>query len=231
MVLLVSVCVSVWGFSFCGTNRGVRGGFAFTETNRGVRESAETNRGVCADPLLPRRVYNPMDAFLCQVSCFGIILICISLMFSVYQFALVAFSLEIGYCVFELIRTMHGNRPVLIQTLMHHVCTFVAIQCSLLCVWVDWRILAQLSFAFFLSGGFVAGSKWIYTRNSRAKEISYWILLLYRLILPVPIIIYLLMNLLTERPPWARLYATSILLLWTLNAIMVRHARQVMYTC
>ena len=147
------------------------------------------------------------------VSIIELILISLSLIFDSPLFAVIAFSFEAGFCLFELFSGKCKNLPLII----HHVSTPMVIQFSLLLFELDYRLLAKLCLSFSVSTLIIAWSKKFHLKDKKWIRVSFLSLILFRLIVPIQLIYVIAKLLWASRPEWTRLYFTSVLMLYSLN--------------
>lgn len=136
--------------------------------------------------------------------------------------ALTAFAIEISVCIFEVMYLSRKKR-LSVESMVHHVCTPVAILCSLTRSGVDFRILAQLSLVTSLSNIIISGSKIMYLKifikNSSGLTISLAACIAWRILGPAVLVTALVVEIMVDpgKPGWTRIYVTSLLLLLYLN--------------
>ena len=147
---------------------------------------------------------------------------------------LIGFSLEIGFCSFELIYLGRASR-LTVESLTHHVCTMFAIPMSLHVVRLPMGLLVQLSLSVAVGNAIICASKIIYRIDDSGKKfekkkfgimVSYWSSVVYRILIPTVDVFWVLYHFFfhmttMERPGWTRLYLTSLLMLLALNYQMV----------
>ena len=180
--------------------------------------------GVCEAPKRSdSKRSNSELVFLLFISILESVLVVLGLGMGWSLAAILAFAVEVGFCFFELLYLSRSrDLPIPASVWVHHIATPICVQCGLLRS--DWRLLAKLSFAMALSAGVLCVSKLVYRRRADGKglllQISFFVVVVFRLVVPGVILGSILVDLLTDPPPWARLYATSALMLWVLNAQM-----------
>jgi hypothetical protein len=145
----------------------------------------------------------------------------------------VSFGIEIGYCVFELIRVMAMNRskksPLPVETLVHHICTPIVICFSLLRPAIPIGLLAVLNGAVATSNGVTSLGRILYMSTGSIESKKFGLLtacitgVLCRLSVPMYVIGVIFSDLWQDqqRPEWTRIYATSLLMLMFLNCQLV----------
>jgi hypothetical protein len=152
-------------------------------------------------------------------------------------FFLVAFSIEIAFCLWESLYLGRSNRlPV--ESITHHVCTIFAIPISMYVTDLPLGLLVQLSLSVSSGNVVVCSSKLLYRKSPESKRIkqigiviSFWVSILYRILIPTVNVGWIMFHFFFridpgERPGWTRLYLTSLLMLLALNYQMVSFMKQ-----
>ena len=146
---------------------------------------------------------------------------------------IVSFGIEIGYCVFELVRVMAVNRskkfPLPVDTLVHHVCTPLVICFSLFRPAIPIGLLAVLNGAIATSNGVTSLGRILYMNRGSMESKKSGLLaacstgLVCRIAIPAYVMLVIFADLWQDkqRPEWTRLYASSLLMLMYLNCQLV----------
>lgn len=179
---------------------------------------------VCCPPIAVKDFRRTIseDFFIFNSSAISAVLNIVSLITANQLPALTAFAIEISVSIFEAIY-LSNNRRLSVESMVHHVCTPVAILCSLTRKGVDFRILAQLSLVTMLSNMAISGCKIMYLKNfiqnSSGLTISLVACIAWRLSAPSVLVTALIVEIMVDpgKPGWTRIYVTSLLMLLYLN--------------
>jgi hypothetical protein len=161
--------------------------------------------------------------FLIATSGLSIVLVCLGLWTKSDLFLFISFGIEIGICVFDLFQ-----QPTP-EVLVHHICTPTAICFSFFRPSISVSLLGILNGSICISNFVSSLCRLVHIRwrslasKSNGLLTSFVCGLLFRIAAPGVIVSMILRDLWEdkERPDWARLYATSVLMLMYLNIQLV----------
>ena len=138
------------------------------------------------------------------------------------EWAIIGFGIEIGVCCFELI---YLRNRMSVDTLVHHICTPVAIVGSLSLPSVGVAMLAYLCGSLSVGNAIILTSKLMATSSTKRRGLllSFLAGLVLRVVIPILIVLSLIVDIVSDasRPEWTRLYVTAMLMLLFLNVQLV----------
>ena len=151
----------------------------------------------------------------------SIILLIFGVLFPGNWLFILSFGIEVGFCVFELLL----QRPLSVETLVHHMCTIGSISFSLIRPSISINLLAFLNGSVVISNATTSLSRLLYHRTgsrfikSRGLFVSWIVAVVFRLVSPVLCASVILTDLFLDpdRPEYSRIFSTSVLILVYLN--------------
>ena len=182
----------------------------------------------CEPPRLAPKSHKRSDSeteFLLIISCLAIVAVLAYWFSDISEFAILAFGIEIGVCLFE---ATYLRARMSVDTMVHHVCTPVAIIGSLVRP-VPLSTLAVLCGSLAAGNGVILSSKVLYTKfgsdefKRNGLLASFLAGSLLRVLVSLAIVLMLIAEVLGDaaRPDWTRLYVTAMLMLIFLNCQLV----------
>ena len=161
--------------------------------------------------------------YLVATSTLSILLVVAGFFFTSDLLFIVSFGIEIGYCLFDLV-VSDSRRRLGVEVLVHHTCSPVAIFLSLFRPNISLSLLGILNLSLSVSNVVTTVSRFLYQSGKRIPKaqgllVSCMCGFICRIAIPLYCVCVILSDLKRDRdrPEWARLYASSIMMLMYLN--------------